>query len=87
MLTDREQIKQALNLTDDEIDSHETDLYIKHTPEREKKIIELYPFYAPIGSFYSNIDHAKWIELPFFLIDDKIKRCNKIRTGLKAIKN
>jgi len=72
-MTDLEKIKKDLNLKDDEIDSHETDLYIKHTPERYNKVKSY-----GVEVFRSNIDGKLWIELPFYLIDDKINRHREI---------
>ena len=72
-LSDYEQVKKDLNLNNNEISTHETDLYIKFTPKRIKYFQDkgFYPL-----TFISQIDGELWIEQPFYLIDDKIRGRN-----------
>ena len=69
--TDLEQIKLRLMLKDAEISSHGTDLYIQHTPERLAYCKENH---MNVTCFNGSDDSGRWIELPFFLIDDKINK-------------
>jgi hypothetical protein len=68
-ISDYEIVKQDLKLKDYEIDSHETDLYIKYTKER-KDYFKNKDFYVEF--FQSQIDKSLWIDIPFYLIDDKL---------------
>ena len=78
IITDYEKVMKELKLKKNEIDNHEIDLYIKYTPEREKQFLKLYPFYEHISKFKSEIDHSLWMDIPFFLIDDKINKANTV---------
>ena len=70
-ISDWQQVKNDLNLSDNDMDSHETDLYIRHTPERAKYFKDkgFHPSY-----FTSQIDRTLWFEVTFYLIDDKIAK-------------
>lgn len=51
-------------LPPEDIDHHETDLYIRQTPESKKLIAKLQPK-SLLSTFIDNIDHVVWYELPF----------------------
>jgi len=51
-------------LPSEDIDHHETDLYIRKTPESTKLINRLNNK-ALLSTFIDNIDHVTWYELPF----------------------
>ena len=68
-MTDFNKIKSALNLTDDEIGTHETDLHVKWTKERENYFTVRNWL---IAKFRSAIDNTMWFEVPFYLMVDKI---------------
>ncbi len=80
-MTNLEKIKKKLDLTDDEINSHETDLYVKHTMEREQHFIDNNINYS---NFTELNTKTKWIELTFFLLDDKINRSKQKRSAKNA---
>lgn len=48
----------------DEIDSHESDLYLKVTPT-SRKLIQQYDFKGNVTKFIDNIDHTFWYDIPF----------------------
>lgn len=48
----------------DEIDHHESDLYVKVT-EESKRVIAEYPFRINVSVFSDNITHSAWYEIPF----------------------
>lgn len=47
-----------------EIDSHETDLYLKDCQE-SRKLIEEYEFKNNVTKFRSQIDKCLWFDVPF----------------------
>ena len=47
-----------------EIDSHETDLYLKDCQE-SRKLIEEYEFKSNVTKFRSQIDNCVWFDIPF----------------------
>lgn len=48
----------------EEIDSHESDLYLKVTPI-SRKLIQQYDFHCQVEQFRSAIDHTLWYDIPF----------------------
>lgn len=48
----------------EDIDHHETDLYIRKTPE-STKLINKMKNKSLLSTFIDNIDHVVWYELPF----------------------
>lgn len=53
-------------LPPEDIDHHETDLYIRKTPESTKLINKMkYKDSGLLTTFVDNIDHAVWYDLPF----------------------
>lgn len=52
-----------------EIDHHETDLYVKDTPEA-RAVLEAYKVtgYGPVtvSAFRSEVDGAMWLDIPFY---------------------
>ena len=71
ILSDYQQVKKDLKLNDNEMDRHETDLYIKHTSERIQYFRDK-GFHPEI--FRSEIDDNTWMDIPFYLLDDKINK-------------
>ena len=67
-MTDYQQVKAVLKLKDNEIDHHETDLYVIAN-EATKKYFKEYGY----TSFISQIDKKVWLDIPFYLLDDKIR--------------
>jgi len=62
-MTIQEQLKKEFpNL---ETDSHESDLYIKHTPEVWEFLKSNYEYFCNCSKFHSQTDHELWIDLPF----------------------
>lgn len=70
-MTDYEKVKKELGLHNDEIDSHETDLYIKYAPDRWDYFQQ---YTQNLSFFQSGLGKELWFEVPFFLLDDKIRR-------------
>ena len=56
--------KAVALLAKEEIDNHESDLYLKKT-EISFKLIKEYKFKSSVREFYSNIDHQLWYDIPF----------------------
>ena len=75
-MTDLEKIKNDFNLTDDEVSSHATDLYIKLSPDHKERGPMLKERYRNVTFFIADDGSGTWAELPFFLLDDKIARRN-----------
>lgn len=46
------------------LDSHESDLYAKVTPE-SAAIIKKYKFHTNVSTFVSNVDGLFWYDIPF----------------------
>ena len=61
----REQLKQYCNITEKDIDTHESDLYIRHSYEVEEWLRKYYPFWNNITTFISDIDKDLWYDIPF----------------------
>jgi hypothetical protein len=55
--------EQAIELGLD-IKHHETDLYLKDTPET-RKLLKDYEFKVNVTSFVSQIDECFWFDIPF----------------------
>jgi hypothetical protein len=47
-----------------EMDTHESDLYVKVTPESQA-IVDGYEYANTVPTFISNIDQEKWFDIPF----------------------
>lgn len=54
----------AATLPPDHIDHHETDLYIKVTPE-SRALISDYEFRNQVETFLSPLDNCLWFDIPF----------------------
>lgn len=54
----------AASLPADHIGSHESDLYLKVTPEATA-LVEHYQFRSNVEKFRSNIDGTFWYDIPF----------------------
>lgn len=48
----------------EDIDHHESDLYLRVTPV-SKRLIEEYEFKGNVTMFIDQIDHVPWYEVPF----------------------
>lgn len=57
-----EQAKELMQPSD--IDHHESDLYLKVTPESET-LVRDYEFRRNVKRFISNIDRSVWFDIPF----------------------
>jgi len=69
IITLKQEIKEALNIPENEFDNHSSDLYIKYTPERLKWLEDNYEFgksKSIISLFTSDIDNTKYIEVAFW---------------------
>ena len=76
MKTDYQTVKDDLKLKDNEIDTHETDLYVKDSEKARCYFkIKKHSF----SCFKSEIDGKTWLDIPFYLIDDKIRRATRKR--------
>lgn len=64
------EVKLALELNEDEIDFHATDIYIRYTADRYNHLKSMY---KGTKTFQSGLDKTSWIEIPFFLLNDKIR--------------
>jgi len=72
MNSDYQKVKRFCNLKDNEIDSHATDLYVIAN-EKTKKFFKEYGF----TTFISQIDGKLWLDVPFYLLDDKITKAKE----------
>lgn len=54
-------------IPEEDIDHHETDLYLRKTPEVTAKVINKLPdtYKKNVTTFIDNIDHVTWYEIPF----------------------
>ena len=71
-MKDFDKVKQDLGLNDDEISSHETDLYVKDS-QKAREYFKKYGY----SHFISQLDGVKWLDIPFYLLDDKIRNMKK----------
>jgi hypothetical protein len=46
------------------LEHYESDLYAKVTTE-SANIVNRYPFVSQVSTFYNNIDHELWYDIPF----------------------
>lgn len=69
----RDELKRKLHLTDDHFGSHESDLYVRALPKVREYLKENYSFWSNVTMFKSNIDGETWLDIPFALLDEKIK--------------
>ena len=46
------------------IDSHESDLYVKDTPE-VRELLNEYQYQSNVTEFTNEIDGAHWLDIPF----------------------
>lgn len=68
----KQQIMTAFpNMTAAEFDRHETDLYVKHSPELYEWLRTNYRFFKSIERFISQIDRTLWLDVPFAAWDEK----------------
>jgi len=58
---------------DAKFDRHETDLYVKFTPEIWQYLKTNYEFFSNIHRFNSQADRETWIDIPFAAWDEKYK--------------
>lgn len=59
-----------------DIDHHETDLYLRKTPEVTKNVIDKLPdvYKKNVTTFIDNIDHVEWYEIPFVFSKGKNRK-------------
>ena len=70
MFNPREFIKKVEELIPlSDIDSHESDLYIRAT-KTSAKLIEQYEYNGIVETFRDNIEHKLWYDIPFILSDE-----------------
>jgi hypothetical protein len=63
-LVDIDDIYEQMVKSGVELDHHESDLYVKKTPESEK-IVKGYKFRSNVKVFKNNIDGTMWYDIPF----------------------
>ena len=56
--------KALATLPHDEIDHHESDLYLKHS-KKSLSLLAEYEYKNNVKPFTSPIDHAVWYDIPF----------------------
>lgn len=56
--------KAVETMNPEDISNHESDLYLKVTPESETLVSD-YEFKRNVKRFTSNIDHSVWFDIPF----------------------
>lgn len=54
----------AERMRPEEIDHHESDLYLKVTPV-SRELVAQYDYKNLVTMFIDNIDHVPWYEIPF----------------------
>ena len=64
------------NIPDEDIDHHETDLYLRKTPEVTKTVINKLPdiYKKNVTTFRDQIDHDIWYEIPFVFPRGKVRK-------------
>ena len=64
------------NIPDKDIDHHETDLYLRKTPEVTKNVINKLPdiYKKNVTTFRDQIDHDIWYEIPFVFPKGKVRK-------------
>ena len=67
------------NIPDKDIDHHETDLYLRKTPEVTKNVINKLPdiYKKNVTTFRDQIDHDIWYEIPFVFPKGKVRKPTK----------
>lgn len=67
-------IYDALKVAGCELNNHESDLYVKATPEA-RRVLTGFPNVHPLP-FHSSIDGALWFDLPFMFAPfwDQVRR-------------
>lgn len=74
------------NMNDEDFDKHETDLYVRYSPEVDNWLKQNYEFYKNITTFKSNVDNQRWFDIPFAAWDEKYgKKSSDI--GIEGEKN
>lgn len=62
----------AERMRPEEIDHHESDLYLKVTPVSQELVAQ-YDFKNLVTIFIDNIDHVLWYEIPFAWTGNRTK--------------
>lgn len=64
------------NIPNEDIDHHETDLYLRKTPEVTKNVINKLPdiYKKNVTTFRDQIDHDIWYEIPFVFPKGKVRK-------------
>jgi len=74
----KDEIKKAFpKLTEEDFSSHETDLYVRYSPELFEWLKENYDFFENIEKFKSQIDGDQWLDIPFAAWEEKYKTSSK----------
>jgi len=61
----QELLDAGLGLTEEDFDSHESDLYVRCKHGVRLWLRENYEFYRSVRSFVSQIDTQLWLDIPF----------------------
>ena len=56
--------KAVESMQGNEIDHHQSDLYLKVTPVSQE-LVNNYEFKGNVKRFYSRIDKSEWFDIPF----------------------
>jgi hypothetical protein len=68
----KDQIRIAFpDMKDSDFDRHETDLYVKWSPDVEKWLRANYEHWSNITRFRSQIDSSTWFDIPFAAWSEK----------------
>lgn len=72
--TVKQKIQEAFpSMSDDQFDRHESDLYVKYSPELDEWLKKNYEYYGNVTKFRSQIDGETWIDIPFAAWEEKYK--------------
>ena len=69
-----------------EMDSHESDLYVKNTPEA-REIVAGYEYKSNVTGFTSQIDGAHWLDIPFAYDPWWTRAAETVATWAKGVSN
>ena len=60
-----QELRTNLGLTDSDFAYHESDLYVRATPEVRAYLKENYQFWSIVTTFKCQIDGLMWFDIPF----------------------
>lgn len=75
----------AERFPDAQFGKHESDLYVKQTPEIMEFLKNEYEYFCNIESFVSQIDGKRWIDIPFANMSGRYKAFIKEVWCIKSI--